>query len=554
MVFLFPLVTQVKVSLIAFFILILLFGCNISLLAQLHLRGHVIDVDTKQPLAYVNIGIKVKNKGTTSLADGSFSITIPPEYATDTLTFSLVGYHPFDLPISKGLPANEPLSILLKEKTIQLGEVNIRAEKLAEKKYGIKRRNLLLHFTDGMFESKDIFEIAQVIKLGNRAAQITSLNLHINAPRADSASFRINFYKLSDGRPAERIIEKSILQRHPIKPGWLKFDLQSYHLQLNGNFVVSIEFIPEPKENVGSIYYEVKLGGTSRSFYRRNSLGQWNTPPHHYCMYVTAVVDKNAFVEEEDQETAPTLRMHSAVVNDSFSLFIRLPRGYERNKKKNYPVIYQLDANAYFDQVSYAVGQLSKKGKLAIEPIIVGIGYANAYVMDSLRIRDYTFPQVHSSQGLPMGGGGDKFYTYITTELIPYIDTHYRTDTNKRTLMGHSLGGYFTLYSLWRDLNQERLFNAYVAASPSLAYADFYLIKAFEMLPLSKKGESRPEVYMTMGEMEMQQDVEEGFKHLDQMLNKKDVVELKTKILQGVEHMSTAIPSFEEGIELMLIK
>ncbi len=78
---------------------------------------------------------------------------------------------------------------------MDLSEVLIQRKKLVEKKYGIKKNGTILHFTDGIFKEDDSFEIGQVINLGDKPAKISSLNLHINSSRLDSASFRINFYK-----------------------------------------------------------------------------------------------------------------------------------------------------------------------------------------------------------------------------------------------------------------------------------------------------------------------------------------------------------------------
>src|SRR5687767_13997403 len=75
-----------------FFILSFLLSISTSLFAQVSLEGNVVDADTQAPLAFVNIGIRNKNIGTRSLADGSFSIQIPAQNRHDTLTFSMVGY------------------------------------------------------------------------------------------------------------------------------------------------------------------------------------------------------------------------------------------------------------------------------------------------------------------------------------------------------------------------------------------------------------------------------------------------------------------------------
>jgi hypothetical protein len=183
-------------------------SCCISSWSQIAIRGQIVDANLHQGLPYVNVGIKEKNIGSASQVNGSFTLQIPNEFADDTLTFSLVGYHEFNIPLRE-LDPRPNLTIRLIEKITTLDEVVIRGEKLVQKKYGIKTRGLI-HFTDGIFKADDSFEIGQVIRLEKETAQVTSVNLHINATRGDSASFRINFYRYDDddNRPKERIIEK----------------------------------------------------------------------------------------------------------------------------------------------------------------------------------------------------------------------------------------------------------------------------------------------------------------------------------------------------------
>src|SRR5690606_29510249 len=92
--------------------------------AQLQIAGKIIDTESKSPLAYVNIGIKHKNLGTVSKEDGSFIITVPHEYQSDSLTFSIVGYHESTSPIQDLVSGKKP-TIELKQKTTQLQDLVI---------------------------------------------------------------------------------------------------------------------------------------------------------------------------------------------------------------------------------------------------------------------------------------------------------------------------------------------------------------------------------------------------------------------------------------------
>jgi len=531
--------------------LLFIIGYSLSAFCQTKFKGQIINSESKSILPYVNIGIKAKNIGAISKEDGSFSINIPPEHLADTLTFSLVGYDEVSLPIPQ-LTSKEKLIVQLNQKQTILNEVLIKSEKLVEKKYGIKTTGALLHFTDGIFKKDDSFEIGQVIDLGGKPSKVTSLNIHINSSRSDSATFRINFYRFDEDHntPRLRVFNKSIVQRHPVKEGWLKFNLSAYDIRLKGKVFASIEFIPEPRD-VSRIIYEVKLGGASKSFFRKSSLGQWTRPPHHYCIYVTALTDKNAIDEPEVGETAPTIVLKSDFSSEKFNIYVRLPKGYSKDTKDTYPVVYLLDGNAFFDQVAVSIDQLFKKKKLRIDPILVGIGYENAYLMDSLRARDYTFPASLPPDTFGISGQGANFYNFIKSKVITQIDSKYRTDKANRTIMGHSLGGYFVLLSLLRSSTDTVVFNNYIAASPSLSYHDGYLFKQFEARNTDLTGKG---LYLTMGELEINEDKSNGFMNLTELLKRKNSNRLKPQVYKGLGHIGTAIPSFEDGIEFVLGK
>src|SRR5688500_4884102 len=91
--------------------IIFILSCITSLsLSQTQISGKVIDTENRKPLSYVNIGIKEKNIGTVSKEDGFFKIEVPLEYQSDSLTFSIVGYHELSLAIEE-LASDETVTI-----------------------------------------------------------------------------------------------------------------------------------------------------------------------------------------------------------------------------------------------------------------------------------------------------------------------------------------------------------------------------------------------------------------------------------------------------------
>lgn len=86
--------------------------------AQEPVRGIVVDSATMNALASVNVTLKNRTAGTTTDAQGNFSINAAPD---DTLVFTLVGYEKLELPLLR----YEPGIIRMSEKYTLLQAVTI---------------------------------------------------------------------------------------------------------------------------------------------------------------------------------------------------------------------------------------------------------------------------------------------------------------------------------------------------------------------------------------------------------------------------------------------
>ncbi len=151
-----------------------------------------------------------------------------------------------------------------------------------------------------------------------------------------------------------------------------------------------------------------------------------------------------------------------------YTIFISKPEG-ALPYTGGYPVIYILDANAFFASFHEAK-RLNEDFKKAI---IVGVGYPTDLPHDFYR-RAYDFsPPVAAEKNDPPQGGQDKLLSFIENILMPEIDKRFNVDKAQQTLVGHSFSGMFTVYTLF---NQPDLFKHYVSVSPSLWWHDRYLL------------------------------------------------------------------------------
>jgi uncharacterized protein len=150
--------------------------------------------------------------------------------------------------------------------------------------------------------------------------------------------------------------------------------------------------------------------------------------------------------------------------------------------RPQFPVLYVLDGDGYFESLVTMIRQLAViNGNTALpEMIIVGIPNTRGH-----RTRDLT--PTNSSID-KTSGGGEKFTEFMEKELIPYVDKNYAT-APYRTLIGHSFGGLMVINTL---LNHPGLFNAYLALDPSMFYNNDDMLRQadIKLKQVNLKGKS----------------------------------------------------------------
>lgn len=224
----------------------------------------------------------------------------------------------------------------------------------------------------------------------------------------------------------------------------------------------------------------------------------------------------------------------SIVEGQEYELHIQLPSGYENSTKK-YPVVYLMDSQWDFPLVSAIYGEQYYDGFIP-ELILVGVTWGKGEI---LRSRDYTPTNVGGETG-----GADKFLDFMKEELFPFVEINYRADPEHRSLMGCSLGGLFTLYTLFTHTD---MFTGYAAASPALNW-DNGIMKTYEE-NFSKKEISKPvRVYMTVGDVESGRSYYEEFAETMKNHHYKNV-RLHSKVLENTGHSGTKSETYSRGLQ-----
>lgn len=155
------------------------------------------------------------------------------------------------------------------------------------------------------------------------------------------------------------------------------------------------------------------------------------------------------------------------------NVHIYLPRGYDQNTTRHYPVVYfhdgqnVFDPNTAFGHVEWQADETATReisqGRMR-EAILVGIDN------DDARIPEYQPPN-DSYQGTQ--GRADAYASFVINNVRPYIDNAFRTlnDAKNTITIGSSMGGLVSLY-LGREFST---FGKIAVMSPALWISPNYV-------------------------------------------------------------------------------
>lgn len=191
--------------------------------------------------------------------------------------------------------------------------------------------------------------------------------------------------------------------------------------------------------------------------------------------------------------------IHSNILNETRVINVYLPQNYSSDSSKTYNVIYLLDGSADEDFIHVAgLVQFCNFEWINLLPPTIVVGIANVD-----RKRDFTFPAKDSilpeiirayNVDFSSAGGSDKFMSFIESELQPFIEKNYKTNSNKM-LIGQSLGGLLATEILYK---KPHLFNQYMIISPSLWW-DYESLLNYDAIVLQSSFTQKLELFVAVG-------------------------------------------------------
>lgn len=186
-----------------------------------------------------------------------------------------------------------------------------------------------------------------------------------------------------------------------------------------------------------------------------------------------------------------SLTIESKVLSQTRRINVHLPPEYA-SSGKTYPVLYLLDGGEKEDFPHIAgLAQLGELSWTYREMIVVGIEGID-------RRHDLTHPTTvpQEKADYPTTGGSAAYRRFLAEELKPWVAARYRV-SSESAIIGESLAGLFVVETF---LKQPTLFDAYIAASPSLWWSDQALARG-AAADLAKWPVGGPrKLYLTLGD------------------------------------------------------
>jgi hypothetical protein len=232
---------------------------------------------------------------------------------------------------------------------------------------------------------------------------------------------------------------------------------------------------------------------------------------------------------------AEVLAIRSEVLGEDRVAWVRTPASYATSDSR-FPVVYLTDAEAQFVHTAVTAEFLARNGRMP-EVIVVGITTTD-------RTRDLTPTRAAMPRPggppreLPTAGGADRFLEFLERELIPKIESTYRT-VPYRVFAGHSFGGLFAMHA-WTA--RPNLFHAVVAVSPTLVWDDRLIARRVRQTATDPRT-ARRSLVVTVGNEGPEAD--RAFAELRTVFEKQDLPRIDATFLcfPDDDHGSVVLPS-----------
>jgi predicted alpha/beta superfamily hydrolase len=216
-----------------------------------------------------------------------------------------------------------------------------------------------------------------------------------------------------------------------------------------------------------------------------------------------------------------SFNVYSNQVRDSFTVRVSFSSSF--NNTARYSSVYYLDADITSgNDLRSLLAEPSINARLG-KTLFIGIAHKSIprkLKYPKLRSRDFIPPSTRNGKIVTSAkvsqGHADLFYAFLTTELIPLIQHRFNVN-NSRTIIGHSLGGLFVFYCLFK---KDQSFKNYIALSPAL-WVNRFNIFTYEQQYRLKSKRLNSYLYFSTGTREVFNVILPGTRRMKKVLQQR---------------------------------
>ncbi len=164
-------------------------------------------------------------------------------------------------------------------------------------------------------------------------------------------------------------------------------------------------------------------------------------------------------------ENTEVIATPASRLDRTYEIYVSLPSEYAKTTKR-YPVVYVTDAPYAFPLIRAIAGRVDRHGVGLESFILVGLSYAKGESGATSRNRDYTPTDRARDRKAPEAvyGQSATYLDFLERDVLPLVDSRYRTEPKRRIFVGHSYGSLLGLQAL---LERPNIFSHYILGSPS---------------------------------------------------------------------------------------
>lgn len=244
----------------------------------------VVSEATGEPIIYASVGIINRSLGTVTDSIGHFSLTVPAEFANDTLRISSVGYIPKKYAIKDFITI--PDTIRLYEDVINLAEIIVKPLDIRHKIAGRKSSGGFIYINVEGYKAAGQ-GLAIPLKVKKRAwIDEIGFTVVVDNNTLSHMKFRVNVYVREEDKyvPVTSVRQYYFdYKKSDLVDGLFTYKLPEEIMLDKGEYYVELEFL----ENFTDELFLMKTRPlTGKTRYRYASQSDWETLPFGAPLYV----------------------------------------------------------------------------------------------------------------------------------------------------------------------------------------------------------------------------------------------------------------------------